>query len=349
MNKRVFDYYNSEYDFYLMSIKVNPYNLLDIPEDVVTQEMCDTALKIDFGIIRDIPRDKLNMDLVRELLLDDPNLIKYVPMGYIDKKLLNELLDINPNIIRLIATTYISKLSIEKIVSAISKVITDGNFKYDGVWEYIFEKLDKGCIDKIVDRVSDVDPIKVMDLPIEYLSSKAAKRVVRKDPYLISHIPDKFINQEMCNEIVLKCPQLINSIPKQFINEELCMMAVRKNISLITTIPKEYMSKDLCMMALSINPLIISQIPSEYIDKDVYTRIKPLLSLDKIVDLFNNNDKDSVKLEIAKDIWGLLESYGSIEKVAKSSELSVDKISSLIEGIKPIDNDLYSAIKNRLS
>lgn len=349
MNKRAFEYYNNEYDFYLMSVKINPLNLPYVPKDILTQEICDEALKTDFSIIKDIPKRLLNNELVRELLINDPNLIKYVPVGYIDRNLLEELIDMNPFIIRLVTTTFLDELSNEKIVSAISNVIISDNFKYDGIWDYIFNKIDKKCLDRIIDKIIDVNPIKVMDLPLKYVSAKSARKIVEKDPYLITHIPDKYINQEMCESIVLKYPQLISYIPKKFINENICMIIVRKNVSLITSIPKEYISKDLCMMALGINPLIIDKIPNEYIDNNIYNRIKMLLPLDKVVNLFNVTDKDALKLEISKDIWRLLESYGSIEQLAKNNGISADKISNLIEKIKNVDGELYDVIKNKLA
>ena len=349
MDNKTFDYYNNEYDFYLMSIRVNPLNLPYVPKDILSQEMCDEALKIDFSIIKDIPKRLLNNELVRELLINDPSLIKYVPLGYIDRNLLEELIDMNPFIIRLVTTTFLDELSNEKIVSAISNVIISDNFKYDGIWDYIFNKIDKKCLDRIIDKIIDVNPIKVMDLPLKYVSAKSARKIVEKDPYLITHIPDKYINQEMCESIVLKYPQLISYIPKKFINENICMIIVRKNVSLITSIPKEYISKDLCMLALGINPLIIDKIPKEYIDNDIYNRIKILLPLDKVITLFNDTDKEALKLEISKDIWRLLESYGSIDELAKNNGISASKISSLIEEIKAVDGELYNVIKNKLA
>ena len=349
MNRNTFNYYNSEYDFYLMSVKVNPLNLVYVPKDILSQEICDEALKIDFSVIKDIPKRLLNDDLVRELLIDDPNLIKYVPVGYINRNLLEEVVDINPNVIRLITNTFLDELSNEKIADAISRVVLSGNFNYDGVWDYIFNRIDKKCLERTIDRIIDVDPVKVMTLPFKYIFAKSARKIVDKDPYLISYIPAKYIDQKMCDEIVLKHPQLLSYIPEKFVTEEMCMMIVRKNVSLIDTIPKEHMSKDLCMMALSINPLIIDKIPKEYIDKDVYNRIKVLLPFDKIVDLFNSTDKDTVKLEIAKDVWELLESYGSINEMAKNTNLTTNKIAGLIEKIEPLDSELYEVIKNKLS
>lgn len=349
MNKNAFNYYNSEYDFYLMSVKVNPLNLSYVPKDILSQEMCDEALKIDFSIIKHIPKRLLNASLVKELLLNDPNLLKYVPVGYISRNLLEEVVDANPNVIRLITTNFLDELSNEKIVDAISRVIVSDSFKYDAVWEYIFNKVGKKCLERIIDKIIEVNPIKVMDLPSKYITAKSARRIVEKDPYLISLLPAKYINQEMCNGIILKYPQLLSYIPKKFVNEDMCMMIVRKNVSLIGSIPSEYMSKDLCLMALETNPLIIDKIPKEYIDKDMYNRIKVVLPFDKIVDLFNDTPKDTVKLEIAKDVWELLETYGSIKAVAKNNNLSADKISALIEGIKSVDNELYEIIKNKLA
>ena len=188
MNRNTINYYNSVYDFYLMSVKVNPLNLVYVPKDILSQEICDEALKIDFSVIKDIPKRLLNDDLVRELLIDDPNLIKYVPVGYINRNLLEEVVDINPNVIRLITNTFLDELSNEKIADAISKVVLSGNFNYDGVWDYIFNKMDKKCLERTIDKIIDVDPVKVMTLPVKYIFAKSARKIVDKDPYLISYI-----------------------------------------------------------------------------------------------------------------------------------------------------------------
>ncbi len=109
------------------------------------------------------------------------------------------------------------------------------------------------------------------DLPTQFNNSDFYKKVIKRKPSLFNQIPKRFLTEEFCLEAIRAdinrywSSSISSKIPKNILTKDFYTKAVKIDGSIIEYMPKEFLTENMYMDAIKTGRIKLSSIPSEFV------------------------------------------------------------------------------------
>jgi hypothetical protein len=231
---------------YLAGVSTGILCISEVPNAVLTSQMCLVAIRLDYKNIKFVPKHLITTE-IQLIMMDNepPKTVEMCIKGIQSRKL--SLKDIPEHL-------KTNKVCLEAVKYDETEMLNiPYNFRGEG-GEFYREavKVNGWCL---------------LFIQRYILTLNMCFDAVQQNGRVLGSIPRDIIRFDMCLCAINNDPLAIQDVPEKFMREELCLVAVKRNGLILELIPKEFRTYKVCLEALKSNEKAVWWIPEgKYID-----------------------------------------------------------------------------------
>ena len=235
----------------------------DIHEKLITQEICELAVKQNGMALEFIPEQYITRKLCQLAIEQNGNAINLIPNDMLDEHLFFIASKTNKNILIYTPKEYRTKKFCEY-------AIDNKNVFYNIPKEYINYELCKKSILK--------NAISIKYIPKEYRTKELCELAIKQDGSALRYIPKKYRTKELYELAINSSPYALQYIPQTYYSEKLFLKSINNYPNSLKTMPMNYFDCEtneykniipLIMTSLKQKKISLSNIDAKIINKDM--------------------------------------------------------------------------------
>lgn len=261
---------------------VSNWPLTFIPEERMTQQLCNVAVLFEGDNIRSVPERLYDDEVITSMLCKYGYTLQYLPEE--KKTYENCLIAVSADHRGLLAvpekhlTEDLCRVAVQTGASFYEHFSNADSFD-------IFERIPYEHIVK--EGIALLEPL---------LNKEKLTEVIAENAKNIKYIPDSYKTADFYNEAIKANGSALEHIPEGMKTKEMCLHAINFNPNAIGWIPENMRNSDVCLKSVMENPDNTTFVPENILKgKNIYTfynrlekfHIEPELSYHQIKDLFN--------------------------------------------------------------
>ncbi len=239
--------YTITYEFALMSVCYEPELIIDIPDRLLTEELCTVVIetiihiRMDLILPRIISLGLLTKEMSLIIVRGCGKNIKLIPKDMIDYTIYLEAIKKDGSVLELVPEDIQTE---EMLILA----VTDScyNIKY----------FKKRITNDLWLRLLKINSYTFEYIPNELKTPEVCILSVKQDICMTEFLPEYMFTPQLCKKLIKISSSTMSYIPLKYITRDMCVKVIEDNkdneedIDYIEYIPESILDVDLCRMAL---------------------------------------------------------------------------------------------------
>ena len=245
----------------ISAIESNPYSLRYIPPGLLTEKLVLLAFEKDPFLIRHIPQEFITEEMALKAVECSGNNLEYIPDKYKTRQVC--LLAVNNN------------ADIEDVPAAIvDKELAQAFLENSSSCFQILQKIPKEiwdydiCLKAVEKAGRDLQYV-----PAEFIDYNMCFSAAQNTSSAVDYIPENLFTEELALALVSHDQYCFSKIPKDCITEAVCLQAIkcgdRSAGHILKDIPGEILTKEICDLAVGKTPRSIQSVPEKFVTEEM--------------------------------------------------------------------------------